>query len=122
MHRSVALDPETLLSAYAQGAFPIDQQGAREAIIPPKALLPVAAWANEGGEDVEMEISSSAATFRVGRTTLTTRLLQGPFPNYEQVIPKDNRKSLVVDREMLLAAIRRVSKLSDSVSHRSGSA
>ena len=64
-----------------------------------------------------MELSSAAATFKVGATTLTSRLLQGPFPKYEQVLPKDNHKRLVVGREALLASIRRVAKLSDSISH-----
>ena len=115
--RFVATDGHRLAKAFAPGSFPVEKKEPREAIVPPKALVPVAAWSAETNTDVEMEISGSAATFKVGPTTLTTRLLQGPFPNYEQVIPKDNKKKLVVEREALLAAIRRVAKLSDAVSH-----
>lgn len=115
--RFVATDGHRLAKAYAPGAFAVEKKEPREAIVPPKALVPVGAWAVESGSDVEMEISASAATFKVGATMLTTRLLQGPFPNFEQVIPKDNKKYLVVRREDLQAALRRVSKLSDSASH-----
>ncbi|MBI5836375.1 MAG: DNA polymerase III subunit beta [Candidatus Eisenbacteria bacterium] len=115
--RFVATDGHRLAKAYAAGAFPVEKKEPREAIVPPKALVPVAAWAVESGSDVEMDISASAATFRVGPTTLTTRLLQGPFPNFEQVIPKENKKLLVVGREALLSSLRRVSKLSDTASH-----
>jgi DNA polymerase-3 subunit beta len=113
----VATDGHRLAKAFAPGAFPVEKKEPREAIVPPKALVPVAAWASESGQDVEMEISATAATFKVGPTTLTTRLLQGPFPNFEQVIPKDNKKYVVVNREAVLASLRRVSKLSDSASH-----
>ena len=115
--RFVATDSHRLSKAFAHGKFAVDKSDIREAIIPPKALVPVAAWAMESDADVEMELSGSAATFKVGATTLTSRLLQGPFPKYEQVIPKDNHKALVIGREALLASIRRVAKLSDSVSH-----
>jgi DNA polymerase III subunit beta len=115
--RFVATDGHRLAKAFAPGAFPVEKKEPREAIVPPKALVPVAAWAVESGSDVEMEISASTATFKVGATTLSTRLLQGPFPNFEQVIPKDNKKLMVVNREAFVAALRRVSKLSDTASH-----
>lgn len=115
--RFVATDGHRLSKAHASGKFPVEKGEPREAIIPPKALIPVAAWATESDHEVEMELSSAAATFKVGATTLTSRLLQGPFPPYETVIPKDNKKQLIVGREALLSSIRRVAKLSDSVSH-----
>ncbi len=115
--RFVATDSHRLAKAYAPGSFPVTKGEPREAIVPPKALVPVAQLSSESDADVEMDLSSSSATFRVGTTTMTTRLLQGPFPNYEQVLPKDNKKSLVINREGLLASLKRVSKLSDAVSH-----
>jgi len=48
---------------------------------------------------------------------ICSRVLEGPFPNYEQVIPKETNKKLTVSREELMAAIKRVSILSDNVTH-----
>jgi len=48
---------------------------------------------------------------------LTSRLLEGPYPNYEQVIPKDNHKQAAMDKEILQAAVRRVAILSNSLTH-----
>ncbi|MFH0778942.1 MAG: hypothetical protein V2A71_10030, partial [Candidatus Eisenbacteria bacterium] len=46
-----------------------------------------------------------------------SRVLEGPFPNYEQVIPKDTSKKFLANREELNSAIKRVSILSDTVTH-----
>lgn len=115
--RFIATDGHRLAKSFAPGNFPVDKKEPREAIVPPKAMVPVAAWAVDSGEDVEVEVSPASATFKVGQTRLTSRLLQGPFPAYEAVIPKENKKALTVEREGLLSSIRRVAKLSDSVSH-----
>jgi DNA polymerase-3 subunit beta len=51
----------------------------------------------------------------VGPTTVYSRLIDGNFPNYEQVIPKENPKHFDMKRSELVAALRRVAILSDSV-------
>ena len=48
------------------------------------------------------------ATFEVGSVKLTTRLIEGDFPNYRQLIPKDYPNSLIVGRDAFLDAVRRV--------------
>ena len=50
-------------------------------------------------------------------TVVITRLVEGPYPNYELVMPKDNDKLLVVDRDVLEAAVRRVAILSNTQTH-----
>jgi len=46
---------------------------------------------------------------RADDVTLTVKLGEGQFPPYDQVIPKENDKILVIEREVLLDALRRVS-------------
>jgi DNA polymerase III subunit beta len=47
-----------------------------------------------------------------------TRLIEGPYPNYEQVIPKDNDKLLVADKGALTAAVRRMAIVASDQTHR----
>jgi DNA polymerase-3 subunit beta len=55
--------------------------------------------------------------FRFEKTVLFTRLIEGPYPKYQDVIPRSNDKRVVVRREALLDALRRVSLLADSLTH-----
>ena len=55
-----------------------------------------------------MRLGDRDATFEVGSTRLTTRLIEGEFPNYRQLIPASHPNTLTVEREPLLEAIRRV--------------
>ena len=55
--------------------------------------------------------------FTFGTTTLTSRVIEESYPNYESVIPLDNDKSLAVGRDLLLAAVRRVALYSSSTTH-----
>lgn len=61
-----------------------------------------------GGTDVVMRLGERDATFEVGTTRLTTRLIDGEFPNYRQLIPNEQPNALTVGREAFLEAIRRV--------------
>jgi DNA polymerase-3 subunit beta len=61
-----------------------------------------------GGEDLTMRLGDRDATFEVGGTRLSTRLIEGEFPNYRQLIPASHPNTLTVEREPLLEAIRRV--------------
>ncbi|MBR8729226.1 Beta sliding clamp [Porphyromonas levii] len=60
-------------------------------------------------EIVEIELYPNFALFRTPGVELQCRLLEGKYPNYETVIPKENDKTLEADRLQLLAATRRVS-------------
>jgi DNA polymerase-3 subunit beta len=61
-----------------------------------------------GGEELTMRLGDRDATFEVGGTRLSTRLIEGEFPNYRQLIPASHPNTLTVEREPLLDAIRRV--------------
>jgi DNA polymerase-3 subunit beta len=71
----------------------------------------------EGDADIKMDVTENQVIFSLDGTTLYSRLIEGPYPDYEQVIPKDNDKRLGVDSEALLGAVRSVSTLSNAMTH-----
>jgi DNA polymerase-3 subunit beta len=64
---------------------------------------------------VQVKLAEDHIVFRCGETTLFTRLIEGPFPRYQDVIPKENDKKVIVRRDALVDALRRVSLLSDNL-------
>lgn len=64
-----------------------------------------------GATDVTVRLGDDEASFEVGETRLTTRLIEGDFPNYQQLIPSSYPNRLVVERGTLLDALRRVKLL-----------
>lgn len=79
----------------------------QKVLVPGRALTELQRLVS-GGEDVTMRLGDRDATFEVGSTRLTTRLIEGEFPNYRQLIPASHPNTLTVEREPLLEAIRRV--------------
>ncbi len=63
-------------------------------------------------ETVEFDLDENNLFFRVRNRTLISRIIEGKFPNYEAVIPKENPEALEISREKITDAIRRVSLLS----------
>lgn len=63
--------------------------------------------------DVEIEYNKANAKFYFENYELTCRLIDGKYPNYEAVIPKDNPNKLIIDRQLLLNSVRRVSIFSN---------
>ena len=64
-----------------------------------------------GATEVTLYLGEFEATFSVGHTRLTTRLIEGEFPNYRQLIPSSYPNRLTVAKEALLDAVRRVKLL-----------
>ena len=63
-------------------------------------------------ETVEFDLDENNLFFRVRNRTLISRIIEGKFPNYEAVIPKENPEALEISREKVADAVRRVSLLS----------
>jgi DNA polymerase-3 subunit beta len=82
------------------------------AIIPKKAALEIKKLLDETEEEPALGISRNQLIFRQGQVLLTARLMEGNYPNYQQVIPKDNEKRIAVNRGLLEGALRRVSLMS----------
>ena len=68
-------------------------------------------------EDINVEYNETNAQFSFGSTTLSCRLIEGKYPNYEAVIPKENPNVLTIHRETLLNSLRRVSIFSNKTTH-----
>ncbi len=78
-----------------------------------KVLVPSRALAElqrvlSGAEEVTVRLGTTEASFEVGDVRLTTRLIEGEFPNYRQLISGTQANQLTIGREPLLDAIRRV--------------
>jgi DNA polymerase-3 subunit beta len=88
-------------------------------LVPKKALAEVMRLATEAGEDAEIEfaLDESHLFFRAGERLLISRMLTGQFPNYEAVLPRDNNRKVVLEREELNDAVKRVAQLADARSH-----
>ncbi|MDX1389481.1 MAG: DNA polymerase III subunit beta [Acidobacteriota bacterium] len=97
----------------------LDGTGAPEAdfIIPPKALAQVEKL-YDAGDELEIARSDNHLAFRSADRLVFTRLIEGPYPNYDQVIPKDNDKEAVANRSALEAAIRRMAVVASDQTHR----
>jgi DNA polymerase-3 subunit beta len=85
-------------------------------IVPPKALSTFKAYA-EGEDEITVNLGDNSVSFEMKESSIYSRLLEGPFPSYQKVIPEGNTKELVVGREQLADATKRVSILSDALTH-----
>lgn len=97
----------------------LPEAGAPEAdlIVPPKALGQVQRLF-EADEELEVARSANHLAFRSARRAVFTRLIEGPYPNFEQVIPKDNDRHAIANRASLEAAIRRMAVVASDQTHR----
>ena len=89
----------------------------KDIIIPPKVLENLIKLTHENAEEIGLILNDNSIVFVLDDAVITSRLLEGPYPNYEQVIPKDNDKSLLIEKDLLQAAVKRVAILSNSLTH-----
>ena len=68
-------------------------------------------------QEVTIEYNDSNAKFIFDQTVLICRLIDGKYPNYEAVIPKENPNKLSIDRNLFLNSVRRVSIFSNKTTH-----
>jgi DNA polymerase III subunit beta len=93
--------------------------GEVKVLVPKKAMDEIEKLAGAADSDAQIEFAKdeSHLFFQVGHRLLISRILTGQFPNYEAVLPRDNNKSVVIERAELADAVRRVSQLADQRSH-----
>ena len=98
---------------------PATAGGATQAdlIVPPKALDQIRRLFR-ADEEVEIARSENHLGFRSKTTQIFTRLIEGPYPNYEQVIPRENDKTATADKSALTSALRRMSIVASDQTHR----
>jgi DNA polymerase-3 subunit beta len=82
-------------------------------IIPKKGVSEVKKIMGDQDEGEEMEIyfDKTHGFFKMGKTLIAIRLIDGEFPEYEQVIPKGNNKKVVMEKARIYGCLRRVSTM-----------
>ena len=86
-------------------------------IVPKKAAAEIRRLLEEGGDEPMIGFTKNMLIFRKSGLVLTSRLMEGNYPNYQQVIPKASNKKITVTRDDLEGALRRVSVLSQNKSY-----
>ena len=119
------LKPESMRMVATNGhrlakmEVPIKSSGAPAAdlIVPPKALEQIRRLF-PADEELEIARGDNHLGFRSPFTSVFTRLIEGPYPNYDQVIPKDNDRIAVADKVALTSALKRMSVIASDQTHR----
>ena len=88
-----------------------------EFIMPKKPLNLLKGILAGSEEEVLIEYNDSNAKFTFENSQLICRLIDGKYPNYEAVIPKENPNKLLIDRTQFLNSVRRVSIFSNKTTH-----
>ncbi len=108
--RAVATDGHRL--AQAEMKAPVGAESIPGVIVPRKAVGEIQRLLEEPDQNVKVELSDSKVRLTVGPVILTSKLIDGTFPDYERVIPRGNDKELQVDRDVFKEAVDRVSTVS----------
>ncbi len=108
--RAVATDGHRL----AQVDLPLPQgaSGMTGVIVPRKTVGEVQRLIEDNDASVAIELSQGKIRFTIGDVVLTSKLIDGTFPDYARVIPQNNDKELIVDKKDFEAAVDRVSTIS----------
>ncbi|RWP29342.1 DNA polymerase III subunit beta [Mesorhizobium sp.] len=108
--RSVATDGHRL--ARAEIDAPAGSEGMPGIIIPRKTVSELQKLVDDPDIAVTTELSDTKIRFTIGSVVLTSKLIDGTFPDYQRVIPTGNDKKLIIDRQSFAAAVDRVSTIS----------
>ena len=113
--RAVATDGHRL--ARVEEPLPEGALGMPGIIIPRKTVTELRKLLDEATGELEVAVSETRIQFNIGAMRLTSKLIDGTFPDYDRVIPRGNDKFLRVDKKDLNDAVGRVSAIS-SEKHR----
>ena len=108
--RTVATDGHRL--ALAEIPAPKGSEKLDGIIVPRKAVAEARRLIDAADGDVDIEVSDAKIVVRAGRAVLTSKLIDGSFPDYARVIPQGNDKKLVVDNKSFESAVDRVATVS----------
>lgn len=108
--RAVATDGHKL--SRLQLPAPAGAEAMPAVIIPRKTVAELAKIAKEAGGDLAIELSATKIRVTAGATTLTSKLIDGQFPDYQRVIPSGNDKVATLEAEAFKEAIDRVATIS----------
>ncbi len=108
--RAVATDGHRL--ARAELEAPAGAEGMPGIIIPRKTVAELQKLVDDPDVAVTVELSETKIRFTIGSVVLTSKLIDGTFPDYQRVIPSGNDKKLTIDRQSFASAVDRVSTIS----------
>ena len=108
--RAVATDGHRLASI--EVPLPMGSEGMPGVIVPRKTVTELRKLIEETDEDISMAMSETKIKFSFEGATLTSKLIDGTFPDYDRVIPTENDKVLEVDTKSFADAVGRVSAIS----------
>ncbi len=91
-------------------SIPIGEKGI---IVPKKGILEIKKILGEkdGAQEIEIYFDQNHGFFRMGKSLMVVRLIEGDFPDYEQVIPKQNNKMVKMEKEKIYGSLKRVSTM-----------
>jgi len=112
--RAVATDGHRL--ARFEMPLPEGAKNMMGVIIPRKTINEVRKLIEEAGDNIQMSLSENKIRFAFDHIALTSKLIDGTFPDYERVIPKNNDKVLEIDPAVFATAVDRVSTISNEKS------
>ncbi len=98
--------------AYINRAMDTPVKEEKKVIVPRKAAAEMRKFLGGEAEKVTVVIGKNHVLFRIGDVQFLTRLIEGTYPNYDQVIPSANEKKVAINREGFVKALRRVSVMS----------
>jgi len=108
--RAVATDGHRL--ARAEMEAPAGSEGMPGVIIPRKTVSELQKLVDQPDVAVATELSDTKIRFTIGSVVLTSKLIDGTFPDYQRVIPTGNDKPMIIDRSTFASAVDRVSTIS----------
>lgn len=85
----------------------------QEVIVPRKTILELSKLLADTDDPLNVEISTTQAAFSFGTIELVSKLIDGKFPDYTRVIPKDHKNTTMINRELLRQALSRAAILSN---------
>ena len=112
--RAVATDGHRLASV--EIPLPAGAKGMPGVIVPRKAVAELRKLIDESGDEVAVSLSESKIRFAFDDAVLTSKLIDGTFPDYQRVIPEGNDKVMEVDCGVFAEAVDRVSAISSEKS------
>lgn len=107
--RAVATDGHRL--ARVDVPTPIGAAGMPGVIVSRKAVGEILKLVDDCDDHVQISLSSSKIRLSFNAVVFTSKLIDGTFPDYQRVIPSNNNKSMIVDREVFARAVDRVSTM-----------
>ncbi|OHB29696.1 MAG: DNA polymerase III subunit beta [Phenylobacterium sp. RIFCSPHIGHO2_01_FULL_69_31] len=108
--RAVATDGSRL--ALADMAAPEGASGTPGVIVPRKTIGELRRLLEDAGENVTLQISPQKVRLEMSGAALTSKVIDGNFPDYARVIPKDNNRTVMVDAKLFAQAVDRVATIS----------